>query len=59
LVNQQAEVEILKNQLSAFAGELASKRNRIALLEEELLVKKQRLQHAQAKFESNRLKLQK
>ena len=43
--NLQAEVEILKNQLSSFSTDLTTKQNKIALLNQELLQKKQRLQN--------------
>jgi len=56
--NLTADVEILKNQLSAFASDLAQKRNRYATLSEELLRKKQRLNNAQKKYNAQKQKLE-
>lgn len=56
--NLTADVEILKNQLSAFASDLAQKRNRYATLSEELLRKKQRLNNAQKKYNTQKAKLE-
>jgi len=50
--NLTADVEILKNQLSAFASNLQQKRNRYNQLSEELLRKKQRLNNSKKKFQS-------
>lgn len=55
--NLSAEVEILKNQLSAFASDLQQKRNRYAALNEELLRKKQRLNNAEKKFSTQKVKM--
>jgi len=55
--NLSAEVEILKNQLSAFASDLQQKRNRYAGLNEELLRKKQRLNNAEKKFSTQKIKM--
>lgn len=55
-VNKNAEVEILKNQVSAFASDLASKRNRISILTQERLVRKQRLNAAQQKYNAHKIK---
>jgi len=55
--NLAAEVEILKNQLSAFASDLQQKRNKYAALNEELLRKKQRLNNAEKKFSTQKLKM--
>ena len=55
--NLQAEVEILKNKLSSDATLLVSKRNKIALLQQELLTKKQRLSNEQQKYGSHQVKL--
>jgi len=52
-----AEVEILKNQLSAFASDLQQKRNKYAALNEELLRKKQRLNNAEKKFSTQKVKM--
>lgn len=43
IANLSAEVQILKNQLSSFGGQLASKRRKVDLLQKDLLAKKQRL----------------
>lgn len=56
--NLEAEVEILKNQLSAFASDLAAKRARHATLSEELLHKKQRLNLSKKKYDSQKHKLE-
>ena len=55
--NLTADVEILKNQLSAFASDLQQKRNRHAALNEELLRKKQRLNNAEKKFSVQKIKM--
>jgi len=55
--NLTADVEILKNQLSAFASDLQQKRNRHAALNEELLRKKQRLNNAEKKFSVQKVKM--
>jgi len=55
--NLSAEVEILKNQLSAFASDLQQKRNKYASLNEELLRKKQRLNNAEKKFSTQKIKM--
>jgi len=55
--NLTAEVEILKNQLSAFASDLQQKRNRYAALNDELLRKKQRLNNAEKKFSTQKVKM--
>jgi len=47
----------LKNQLSAFASDLQQKRNKYAGLNEELLRKKQRLNNAEKKFSTQKLKM--
>lgn len=52
-----ADVEIQKNQLSAFATDLQNKRNKLAQMSQELLVKKQRLNNAQKKYNSEKQKL--
>ncbi|CAD8119319.1 unnamed protein product [Paramecium sonneborni] len=55
--NLKADVEIQKNQLSAFATDLSNKRNRLAQMSQELLIKKQRLNNAQKKYASEKQKL--
>ena len=55
--NLEAEVEILKNQLSAFSTDLSNKKARCGQLSQELLVKKQRLNNAQKKYQAQELKL--
>ena len=55
---KEADVEILKNQVSAFATDLSNKRNAISILTQERLVKKQRLNAAQKKYNSHILKLE-
>lgn len=55
--NLSAEVEILKNQLSAFASDLQQKRNKSAALSEELLRKKQRLNNAEKKLSTQKVKM--
>jgi len=55
--NLSAEVEILKNQLSAFASDLQQKKNKASALHEELLRKKQRLNNAEKKFTVQKSKL--
>ncbi len=57
IANLQAEVEILKNQLSSFSTKLAQTRNGVALKNQDLLQKKQRLQTEQAKFNALQTKL--
>lgn len=52
-----ADVEILKNQVSAFASDLSQKKNRMAILSQELLTKKQRLNAAQKKYQAHQVKL--
>jgi hypothetical protein len=58
LRNLDADVGILKNQLSAFSSELASKRTRFSVLSQDLLQKKQRLNNAQKRYGSNKVKLE-
>ena len=58
LLNLEAEVEILKNQLSAFASELSQKKNKCSVLSQDLLSKKQRLNNAQKKYNSQKNKLE-
>eukprot|EP00825_Cyclidium_porcatum_P038764 TRINITY_DN456_c0_g2_i4.p1 TRINITY_DN456_c0_g2~~TRINITY_DN456_c0_g2_i4.p1 ORF type:complete len:601 (-),score=153.51 TRINITY_DN456_c0_g2_i4:356-2158(-) len=53
----QAEVEIQKNQVSAYATDLANKRNRISVLTQERLIKKQRLNAAQQKYNAHLAKM--
>lgn len=43
IANLAAEVEIVKNQLSSFGGELALKRRKVDLQNKDLLIKRQRL----------------
>jgi len=57
ITNLTANVEILKNQLSAFASDLQQKRNKYAGLNEELLRKKQRLNNAEKKFSTQKVKM--
>ncbi|EGR29742.1 hypothetical protein IMG5_149250 [Ichthyophthirius multifiliis] len=57
LIEKKAEVEILKNQVSAFAQSLQQKRNKISILNQELLSKKQRLNIAQKKYQNNQVKI--
>ncbi|EGR30111.1 hypothetical protein IMG5_141810 [Ichthyophthirius multifiliis] len=57
LINKKAEVEILKNQVSDFASNLQNKKNRISVLNQELLAKKQRLTIAQKKYQNNQVKI--
>ena len=56
--NYEAEVEILKNQLSAFASECNQKRIRLGMLSEDLLVKNQRLALAKKKYNIEEQKLE-
>ena len=55
--NLQAEVEILKNQLSSFSTDLSSKQNKISLMNQDLLQKKQRLQAEENKYHAHQTKL--
>lgn len=55
--NLSAEVEILKNQLSSFGGDLASKRRRVDYLNKDLLAKKQRLMVEEEKYHAHQTKL--
>jgi chromosome segregation ATPase len=57
IANLRAEVEILKNQLSSFSTEWASRRNTVNFRNQELLQKKQRLQAEEAKFHAFSLRL--
>ena len=57
IANLSAEVEILKNQLSSFGGELASKRRKLDLQSKDLLAKKQRLMSEEEKFKAHQAKL--
>ena len=50
-------MEILKNQLSSFGGELASKRRKVDLLNKDLLAKKQRLMSEEEKYKAHNSKL--
>lgn len=52
-------VQILKNQLSAFASDLSNKRMKVSSLNKELDYKKQRLEEAQRKFVQTTEKLKK
>lgn len=56
--NLEADVEILKNQLSAFASDLNQKRNRYNILSQELIRKKERLNAAQNKYKNREKKLE-
>eukprot|EP00828_Plagiopyla_frontata_P039531 TRINITY_DN5201_c0_g1_i7.p1 TRINITY_DN5201_c0_g1~~TRINITY_DN5201_c0_g1_i7.p1 ORF type:complete len:487 (-),score=118.97 TRINITY_DN5201_c0_g1_i7:135-1595(-) len=57
LENLDADVEILKNQLSAFAQDLSSKKLRRAKMEQDLDVKKQRLNAAEKKYKNQEIKI--
>lgn len=48
----EAEVKIFQNRLSASSSELAKKKNEVFLLQKELLVRKERLTHAEQKFKA-------
>ena len=52
-------VQILKNQLSAFASDLTNKRINVSSLNKELDYKKQRLEAAQRKYKQTTEKLKK
>ena len=47
----------MKNQLSSFGGELASKRRKLDLQNKDLLAKKQRLMSEEEKFKAHQAKL--
>lgn len=53
----EGEVAILKNQLSAFASELANKRIHVSHMNSELEIKMQRLDAAKKKFHAEKERL--
>ncbi len=55
----EGEVAILRNQLSAFATELANKRNNVANMNAVLEEKMQRLEAAKKKYQATKERLSK